>query len=154
MKKEDLKKVVEAILFLSSREWSPSSLSKLLRHKEERVKEVLEELREDYHSREGALEIRVLSGRYVLTVKDEVAGVLRKYYRETELSRKELEVLGYIAKNKGILKAKLAKILGSGVYGIIKSLVEKGFVQEVKVGRTSRLIVTEKFKDYFGTTLS
>lgn len=149
MKKEELKKVVEALLFLSSREWSPAQLSKLLRHKEEKVKEVLEELKQEYASRESALEVRVLAGKYALSIREDTARVLRKYYREAELSRKELEVLGYIAKNKGILKSKLAKILGPEVYPAVKALVEKGFVQEVKVGRTSRLTVTEKFKDYF-----
>ena len=146
---EELKREVEALLFLYAKELTPKRIAKLLNKREEDVRKAVEQLMEEYKQRDSSLVVRKAGKSYSLTVKQAYAERLREIIKRKELSNKALKVLALIKKYNGILKSKLSKALGSWVYEAIAELKEKGFVKEYKVGRSSRLSLTEKFKEYF-----
>ncbi len=141
-------RLVEAILFLSAKGWRAEGLAKLLRKPKREVEGCLEELEERYR-KHPTLEVKRVGEEWELTLKQDVAYAVRRYYRKALLSPREVELLAYIAKAKTTLKSKLAKRFGSWVYSAVKELREKGFLQEFKAGRTSMLKVTKKFDEYF-----
>ncbi len=141
---------IEALLFLYAKELTPKTIAKLLGKSEEEVGKGLVELKKRYSKSKGSIILRKIGKSYSLNVKQEYAEKLKNVIKKSELSPKELKVLAVIKKYNGILKAKLVKALGSWVYETIKELKERGFIIEKKAGRSSRLALTEKFKDYFG----
>lgn len=149
-KLSDKMAVMEAVFFMSPR---PLSIRRLMKsigvHRGEIVKGMIEQLNRMYEERNSALRIFEVNGKYIMNILPAYADYVVKFTTETELTKSEMKVLAYIAKHDGIIKSKLVKRLGS-VYDKIKSLEEKGYVKEMPEGRSSKLFVTKKFKEYFG----
>lgn len=145
-----LEEEIEALLFLYAKEMRSSQIAKILGKSEKEVKHALSKLNQRYAAKKGAIILRKSDDIYSLNVKQEYAEMLKDVIKRKELSQKAVKVLGVIKKYNGILKSKLVKVLGSTTYEAIAELREKGFVKEQKVGNSSRLTLTEKFKDYFG----
>jgi segregation and condensation protein B len=142
-----IKELVEAILFSVPEPFTAEELAFKTNRKTEDVRKALEGLSNEYAARNGVITIENVNGRYAMAIRREAAPSLRKYIREAELTPYELKMLAIISKHNGILKSQMAKAMGSGVYDHIRSLVEKGFVQEVKVGRSMALKTTGKVPD-------
>ncbi|MBD3210004.1 hypothetical protein GF318_01330 [Candidatus Micrarchaeota archaeon] len=148
MKEE--KQLIEAALFISGRDMSLKELRTLtgigaLGY----LRGVVDELRKDYDERKSALEIMEANGKYSIKVRNEYIGRVKEFAQDTEISRSALRTLAYLSKHDGMLKSNLVKRLGSGVYQDVKELTASEFVKQQKAGRTSRLILTDKFKKYF-----
>lgn len=146
----DYKKIIESILFLVPEEFSVKDLAKKLRIQPSKIKKILDELKKEYEERDSALSIREIDGYYSMTIKQEYVKYIRKFVREAELSKKELKILVIVEKEGKVLKSKMAKVFGSWIYSTIKNLLKKGFIKEIKAGRTSFIVTTEKFKSYVG----
>ncbi len=142
-----IKELVEAIVFSIPEPFTAEELAFKTNRRTEDVRKALEELCAEYATRNGVITIESINGRYAMIIRREVAPSLRKYIREAELTPYELKMLAIISKHNGILKGQMAKAMGSGVYDHIRSLVEKGFVQEVKIGRNTALKTTGKVYD-------
>lgn len=142
-----LKELVEAILFSVPEPFTAEELAFKTNRKTEDVRKALKDLSAEYAARNGVITIESINGKYAMIIRREAAPSLRKYIREAELTPYELKMLAIISKHNGILKSQMAKAMGSGVYDHIRSLVEKGFVQEVKVGRSMALKTTGKVPD-------
>jgi segregation and condensation protein B len=148
MKEE--KRIIEAALFISGRDMSLEELRQLtgigaLGY----LKTVVDELRDDYEGRGSAIEVLEANGKYSLRVKNDCIGRVKQFAQDSEISRVALRTLAYLSKNDGMLKSTLVKRLGTGIYQDVKELVANGFVKQQKAGRTSKLILTDKFKKYF-----
>jgi len=147
---ENKKRLIEAALFMSSREISPEELKKLTGiDAPGHIINLINELAEEYKQRGSAIEIREIAGKYIMSVREEYLPFVKEFAKETELSKGAVRVLAYIANNNGILKSEVVKVLGTQAYGYIKEISEKGFVKQVKAGRSKRLYLTEKFNAYF-----
>jgi|GEM_PF-1609363 len=142
-----LKELVEAILFSIPEPFTAEDMAFKTNRKTEDVRKALEDVSNEYAARNGVITIENVNGRYAMAIRREAALSLRKYIREAELTSYELKMLAIISKHNGILKSQMAKAMGSGVYDHIRSLVEKGFVQEVKAGRNTALKTTGKVPD-------
>ncbi len=148
MKEE--KRLMEAALFISSRAMSLEEFRTLtgigaLGY----LQGVLNELKKEYEDRGSAIEIIELDGKYAMRVRNEHLARVKQFAQDTEISKSALRTLAYISKNDGILKSTLVKRIGTHVYADVKELVEAEFVKAQKSGRTSKLVLTEKFKKYF-----
>jgi segregation and condensation protein B len=139
-----IKELVEAILFSVPEPFSAEDLAFKTGRKTDDVRKALEELTAEYAARNGVIKIESINNKYAMMIRREIAPFLRKYIREAELTPYELKMLAVISKHNGILKSQMAKAMGSGVYDHIRSLVEKGFVDEVKIGRSTSLKTTGK----------
>ncbi|MGB9719615.1 MAG: SMC-Scp complex subunit ScpB [Candidatus Anstonellales archaeon] len=147
---QDKKRLIEAALFMSSREISPEELKKITGiDAPGYIIQLIDELAEEYKQRGSAVEIKEIAGKYIMGVKEEYLPSVKEFAKETELSKGALRVLAYVANNNGILKSEVVKVLGTQAYSYIKEITEKGFVKQVKAGRSKRLHLTDRFKAYF-----
>ncbi len=143
-------KIIEAALFMSTKPLSVADLAKLLNIAAiGYVTKEIKELQKQYLEKDGAIQIFEENGKYVMTLKSEYAKEVKDFAKEAEISPHALKTLGYIAKNDGILKSILCKKLGSTIYQDVMELDEKGFINQKKAGRSKKLFLTQKFKDYF-----
>jgi segregation and condensation protein B len=143
------KKLIEAVLFISSRPVSVTELSGISGLKAENVHKVVNSLREEYKKRESAIEIKKIDDRYVMQVKEIFASHLSGLV-EPILSQDVLKTLSYIALRQPITQAEVFKARGYLTYSHVKELKEKGFISTERMGRTKLLTTTDKFSDYFG----
>lgn len=148
MKEE--KRLIEAALFISSRAMSLEEFRTLtgigaLGY----LQGVLAELKKEYDERGSAIEITDLDGKYVMRVRNEHLSRVKQFAQDTEISKSALRTLAYISKNDGILKSALVKRIGTHVYADVKELIGADFIKAQKSGRSSKLVLTEKFRKYF-----
>ena len=148
MKEE--KKLIEAALFISSRAMSLEEFRTLtgigaLGY----IQGVLTELTKEYDDRGSAIEITEIDGKYLMRVRNEHLARVKQFAQDTEISKSALRTLAYISKNDGILKSVLVKRVGAHAYADVKELIDADFIKAHKAGRTSKLVLTEKFRKYF-----
>ena len=143
-----IKKIIEGILFLSAKEWKIDDFSKLLKTDNETIEKALKQLEKEYNEKDLIMEIRKVGPYYSMNIKTKNISLLKKYIHIRELTRSEAKILAIIDAKKGIKKSLLSKKLGPKVYPDIAELVKRGFVMEVKEGRTSKLFTTQKYIDY------
>ena len=146
----DEKRLIEAALFISGRELTLEELRRLtgvgaLGY----LQGLVQQLQQEYTKNGSSLEITGFEGKYSMRVKNEYLGQVKQFAQETEISKTALRTLAYLSKHDGALKSELAKHIGSQIYQDVQELVENGFVKPQKAGRSSKLLLTEKFRKYF-----
>ena len=149
----DYKKLVEAALFMSPSALGVQELSSItgiasVGHIEEMVRKLVEE----YKARDTALEIIEIDKKFMFALREPYASKVSKFASGPDISRGALRLLAYVSKNNNALQSAIVKVFGSTTYDYVKELVEKGFLDKRKVGRSSRISVTNKFKEYFSVT--
>jgi len=148
--KEEIKKVLEAAMFVSGRALSLEELAKPLGIASlGSVSSILEELIEDYNKRDSALVISKLGNSYLLAVREPYLKYVSTFAGAPDISRGALRILAYISKNEPIMQNNIVKAFGTSSYEYIKEILDKGFIKATKSGRTKKLETTEKFKEYF-----
>jgi segregation and condensation protein B len=148
----DYKKLIEAALFMSPNALSVQDLSGItgiasVGHVEEMVKKLAAE----YESKDTALEIIEIDKKFLFTLREPYASRVSIYASGPDISKGALRLLAYISKNNNVLQSDLVKIFGESTYEHMKELNEKEFVERRKEGRSRRITVTNKFKEYFST---
>lgn len=145
------KKLIEAILFMSSKPVAIGELSKatgIAAHGF--VKNIINEIRNDYEKKDSVITIiEESTGEFLMTIKKKYIPIIKSYAKETYFAKQELSVLAYLSHNKEVVKSDLVKLLGPEIYGAVKELRQKGFVEQKKFGRSSKLKLTKKFESHF-----
>jgi segregation and condensation protein B len=148
-----MREAVEAILFAAGRYVEVDQIAKLLQTDLRTTKKALSELKELYDSREGsALHVVQENNSWKLQVKDQYLEYAAKLAADTEIAKTVLETLAVVAWKNGISQAELIKIRGPAAYEHIGELVEKGFITKTPEGRSFKLVLQQKFFDYFDVT--
>ncbi|MFA5108134.1 MAG: SMC-Scp complex subunit ScpB [Candidatus Micrarchaeia archaeon] len=144
-------KVMEAALFMAGQGVDNSSLGRLVGIAAvSQVQKMMQALATHYEEKGSAIEIVQDNGKWAMRVRQNYAPAVRQFAGEAEISTHSLKTLAFISKNNGITKRDLFRKLGSAIYVDVAELEEKGFVELVPLGRTNKVIVTSKFKQYFG----
>jgi segregation and condensation protein B len=148
MKQE--KKLIEAALFISGRSMTLEEFRTLtgigaLGY----LEKVLDEIKSEYDDRKSAIEIISANGKYEMRVRNDYIVRVKEFAQDTEISKSALRTLAYLSKHDGMLKSSLVKRIGTQIYADVKELVQADFVKQKKAGRSSKLMLTEKFKKYF-----
>ncbi len=148
MKEE--KRLIEAALFISARPMSLEEFRTLtgvgaLGY----LKKSITELQKEYNERDSAIEIIESDGKYLMRVKNDHVERVKEFAQDTEISRSALRTLAFISKHDGMLKSQLVKKMGTHVYYNVKELTNAGFIKQQKAGRSSKLLLTDKFRTYF-----
>jgi len=112
------------------------------------IKNLISELTEEYNKRDSGLKIINQEGSYKISVRDEHVETVTEAAKP-ELDFAVLETLAYIAHKKMIRQADVVRIRSNKSYNHIKELVEKGFIESKKDGRSKKLTPTRKFYEYF-----
>ena len=157
MEREKLKAIVENLLLASDQAVSPDELQKTIMNgtPKDEIMGVLEELREDYESRN--LQVIEVAGGYQLCTRHEYTDWIRKFLKmdkTTKLSQPSLDTLSIVAYKQPITRQEVEDIRGVDSSGVIKTLLEKKIIgpagrKEVP-GRPIMYRTTRKFLEYFG----
>ena len=143
------KGAVEAALFSSSNPLRVRDIAERTGLSDEKVREMLERLHDEYERRNSAMKISKIGSDYVMMLRDEYIDYTDRF-TTAELTPGMMKTLSAIAYNQPIMQSELFKTLGSRVYDDVPALVEKGLVAAKKVGQTKELTTTKKFMEYFG----
>ncbi len=140
------KEILEAALFASGEPLDLGQLKNLVRGKN--VREMLQELANEYIARDSAIEIKEMDGRFIMQVKPEYAQKVRSIAPK-ELRSPVLRTLAMIAYHQPITVAELVTRRGAATYDHVRELEESGFISALQQGRTRLLQTTPRFAEYF-----
>ena len=155
---EDVKKIIETLLFITDRPVKPSRLAEVVETvNAAQVLDIIKELTQQYAQQGSALQIVEVAGGYQMATKPEYGRWVRKLYNEkmtTKLSNAALETLAIIAYKQPITRAEMEAIRGVDVAGPLERLLERGLVRVVgkkdTVGRPMVYGTTDEFLRMFG----
>jgi segregation and condensation protein B len=154
---DELKAVIEALIFASPEPLTPKALYKLLASEpSEDVKAALDLLVQDY-DRPGGLHIVQVAGGYQIVTRPEFHEWVRRLFHERttqKLSVQALETLSVIAYKQPITAAEIAEIRGVNTSGVLNTLIERQLIKisgrKQVVGRPFLYSTTREFLIRFG----
>lgn len=157
MEREKAKSVIEAILFTMGDSVEISRLAEVIEADKKEIKELLEEMKQDYLAKDKGIELIELEDTVQLCTKNEMYEYLVKIAKTPKkysLSETMLETLSIIAYKQPVTKLDIEKIRGVNCDFSVSRLVEYDLVQEVgrldAPGRPMLFGTTQQFLRSFG----
>lgn len=158
MEPQELKAVIECLLFVSDKPLSLGTLQGLLEDVDRRtLLAALDELKADYDQAHRAFQLVEIAEGYQLATRVQYAPWIRKLYKSRaggKLSRAALESLAIVAYRQPITKAEIEDIRGVSVDSVLNLLLERKLIRIVGrkevVGRPMLYGTTKEFLHYFG----
>ncbi len=154
---QDIKTIVEALLFAANQPLTLKRLVEILDVEKGHVLQAIELLHQEYESPQRAFQVEEIAEGYQLLSKPEYykwIHLLEKKHTETKLSPAAMETLAIIAYKQPILRSTIEAIRGVESSQILRSLIEKGLVKIVgrdeSLGKPLLYGTTKKFLDCFG----
>jgi len=149
--KKNLQKV-EAALFIAGKFLSLQELIALTDLNPILIRELIEELQEEYEKMNSAIEIvrQPSADSWKMDVNQDFVYMVNKLATgKSEFTKAEQETLALISYKQPVKQSIIVKIRGNKSYDHIKKFFEMGLVRKRRLGRTWELNVSEDFYDYF-----
>jgi len=153
----ELKRIIEAVLFSSSRPLKLKILiKKLAIYSSEEILQSIEELVEEYRHSDRAIEIVTVSSGYQMRTKIIFREWVAKFVKEKDigLTRPMLEALSLIAYKQPITKREIDIIRGVDSTRMIKQLLDRRLIEIAgrtdDVGKPIVFRTTETFLEVYG----
>jgi segregation and condensation protein B len=154
---EQLKAIIEALIFASPEPLTPKILFKLLSDEpKEDVIAAVRAVEQDYATRPG-LHVAEVAGGYQITTRPELHEWVRRLFNERtsqKLSVAALETLSVIAYKQPITQAEIGEIRGVNTSGVLSTLLERHLIKIVGrknvIGRPFLYGTTKEFLIRFG----
>lgn len=130
---EDIKGIIEAVLFAAGRIVEMKELQLLLEKSEEEIEEIVMLMNSEYENNNRGIEIVVLDKGFQLASKAKYYDYICKIIdnrSKPKLSNAAIETLSIIAYNPKISRAEIEAIRGVSVDGTIYKLLEYGLIEE------------------------
>ena len=143
------KNLIEASLYAAGRPLNIEELSNKLEFPKKEVEVLINEVAFDYLDRSTALIIAQIGDRYQMQIKPEYIEKVSKFAKGGAIAERYLRTLTVIALKQPILKSTVIKLRGTGAYEHVKYLIDNGFINAFKKGRSHELSTTEKYADMF-----
>lgn len=157
MEDKELKKALEALLFVAEKPLAPKELSEIMRINKELVKFNLEKLKLEYHQGARGIQIIESARGYQMTTIPEVASYVEKMKKSVNpntLSPAALETLAIVAYKQPLTRSEIENIRGVKSEKSLNTLLEKGLIKEVgrkdSLGKPILYGTTILFLQYFG----
>ncbi|MBU4376276.1 MAG: SMC-Scp complex subunit ScpB [Candidatus Omnitrophica bacterium] len=156
MEQNELKKLLEAFLFVSSSPVQAARIKALFGVDEKAVETAFEELKTKYASDDTSLRVIKVAEGYRLSTSPEVAPYIRKFFKDQRprLSRASLETLSVIAYKQPVTRSDVESIRGVNVEGPLGTLLERGLIRiagrKDAPGRPILYGTTRLFLEHFG----
>ena len=148
--------LIETVLFLESDPMDEAALSRATGLGQDVVEQALELLQEVFREPTHGLEPIRSGGGWILAPKLELWESLKDRYgkkADSRLSRAALETLSIVAYSQPITRPEVEAIRGVSADGMIRFLLERGFIKEVgkkdAPGRPVQYGTTKEFLKYF-----
>jgi segregation and condensation protein B len=154
---DQLKAIIEALVFASPEPITPKMLFKLLADEpKEDVAAAVDALKKDYADR-GGLHLVEVAGGYQITTRPEFHEWVRRLFHERttqKLSVQALETLAVIAYKQPITAAEVGEIRGVNTSGVLSTLLDRHLIKIVGrknvIGRPFLYGTTREFLIRFG----
>ncbi|MDR1684404.1 MAG: SMC-Scp complex subunit ScpB [Elusimicrobiota bacterium] len=158
LSKEDFKRIIENLLFITDRPLSPAKLSQTAQvHNAALTREIIRELQQDYANTGRAIQIVELGGGFQMATKPEYGRWVRALFNEkntTKLSAAALETLAIIAYKQPVTRAEIEAIRGVDIVAPLEKIMERGLARVVgkrdTPGKPMVYGTTEEFLRLFG----
>lgn len=150
----DLHRSIEAILMVVDEPVTETTLAQILERTQNEVELALSELVLSYQDR--GFELKKINGGWRIYSHPNYAGVVEKFVldgQQARLTQAALETLAVIAYRQPISRARVSAIRGVNVEAVMKTLVNRGLVEESGVEAESGAILyktTSYFLDRLG----
>jgi segregation and condensation protein B len=149
--------MVEALVFVSDEPITVKTLSEVLEEDKETIEAAVEELKEEYDSREGGLQLREIAGGWQISTRTEYHEEIRKFLKtrpSAKLSLAALETLAVIAYKQPVTVPEILEIRGVQSASAIKTLLDKKLItakgRKETVGRPMMYGTSKDFLLQFG----
>jgi len=144
--------LLEAGLYVAGRPLDLKTLASVTgTRSKKKLKKLAKTLVENYRNRDTALEVLELEGeRFVMQLKVEYTGKVRKLATRPLLSAGPLKTLSYIAFRQPIPQIQVIDVRGHHAYGHLTQLEEMELIVREGIGRKKMIRTTEFFADFFG----
>ena len=144
---------IEVALYASGRPLSVEELAKVARvGSRRRLAELMNELARRINSTFTAIELKQIEGQqmFSLQLKPQYNSIAKKFATKPLLSTGVLRTLSYVVYLQPVSASELVQRRGSQAYSHVKNLMEVGFLQVERRGRSRIFRTTDSFADYFG----
>ncbi len=149
--------VVEALIFVADEPLSVKLLAEVLEEDRETVEAAVEELKQEYETREGGLQIREIAGGWQISTRTEFHEEVRRFLKtrpNAKLSLAALETLAVIAYKQPVTVPEILEIRGVQSASAIKTLLDKRLIvakgRKETVGRPMQYGTSKDFLIQFG----
>ncbi|HIH00775.1 TPA: SMC-Scp complex subunit ScpB [Thermoplasmata archaeon] len=142
-------RIVEAALFSAAGPVTVTELKEASGLDVRTIRSALKNLADEYNSSDRAIEIAKMGPRYAMQVKKEYSTPAAKL-AELSVPKDVLKTASLIAYYQPILQSKLSELLGSKVYGHVRTLDELGLIRCRPKKNSVQLTTTKKFIETFG----
>jgi segregation and condensation protein B len=130
---EWVKTYIEGILFISESPVKTGTISESLDIPEDRIKQALRMLEQEYIDQNRGFVLKKISGGYRLYSNPALNEVLQRFVKtniRTHLSQAALETLAIIAYRQPITRTQIAEIRGVRTDSVVLTLLDKGLLKE------------------------
>jgi len=157
MQDTEIRKIIEALLFASPEPLTQTKVNGVFDPDTPNLKEVVEELNEQYAQGNHAFKIEQVAGGFQLVSRQEyehfIRRMLNKSYRLT-LSSAALDTLAIIAYKQPVGRYEVEAIRGVDSSGVLKTLLNRNLIKikgrDSGPGRPLLYQTTDKFLEHFG----
>lgn len=159
MEKENIKGIIEAMLFAAGRAVTINELIINLELSQDEIKKIITEMQEEYSKETRGIEIIKADESYQLCTKKELYNYIYPIIdkrAKPNLSNAALETLSIIAYNPRIIRAQIEAIRGVSADACIYKLLEYGLIEEAgkldAPGKPMTYKTSDEFLKMFGYT--
>ncbi len=129
---EDLKNIVESLLFVADEALSLERLKKTLPQADpQEIRAAITALQTDYESRRGGFYLTEVAGGYQFRSRPEYTGWVRRLVdpKPLRLSKAAMETLAVIAYKQPIIRADIEHLRGVDCGGVLRVLLERKLIR-------------------------
>jgi segregation and condensation protein B len=153
-----LKAVIEAAIYITDEPLTAEQIASAVEQPLPRVREILDQLVEEYSSADRGLSVRELAGGYKMSTKPEHHETIRHFVKRLQpplkLSLAALETLAVIAYKQPITAPEILDIRGVQGAGVLKTLLDRKLIaaagRKNVLGKPIMYKTTREFLIQFG----
>jgi len=157
MDKEEAKRIVEALLFVSDKPVSIDTLKDVLKDIEpSQVRDIITEINGEYAASGRSFSVKEIAGGFQMLTDPIYSRWITALYKRgsDKLTGPSLETLAIIAYKQPITRTDIETIRGVNVDGVLRTLEERGLVKTKgrldAPGRPILYVTTNEFLQHFG----
>jgi segregation and condensation protein B len=157
MDREESRKIIEALLFVSDKPVSIDTLRDVVKDIEAtEVRAIIEELNKEYAASGRSFNIKEIAGGFQMLTDPVYSRWIAALYKKgpDRLTGPSLETLAIIAYKQPLTRGDIEAIRGVSVDGVIHTLEERGFIRTKgrldAPGRPILYVTTSEFLQHFG----
>lgn len=153
---EDLKNILESLLFVAEEALSVERLKKLVGQADAaEIRQTLEGLQADYDSRRGGFYLAEVAGGFQFRTRPDYTAWIRRLIdpKPVRLSKAALETLAIIAYKQPVIRTDVEHIRGVDCGGVLRQLLERKLIRVLGrkeiAGRPLIYATTKRFLETF-----